>query len=71
MRVSPATRRERDEQKRLAAGAFSAHAPGLSFIVGFWLIYALLTIANRAFDPGPPDRRPDIALDVVDHDFAR
>jgi two-component system LytT family sensor kinase len=33
-----------------------------SFIVGFWLIYALLTIANHAFDPGPPDRRPDSAL---------
>jgi signal transduction histidine kinase len=31
----------------------------LSFIVGFWLIYALLTIANHAFDTGPPDRRPD------------
>ena len=36
----------------------------LSFIIGFWLIYALLTIANRAFDPGPPDRRPDTALDT-------
>lgn len=34
----------------------------LSFIVGFWLIYALLTIANHAFDPGPPDRRADSAL---------
>jgi two-component system LytT family sensor kinase len=34
----------------------------LSFIVGFWLIYALLTIANRAFDPGPPDRQPDVGL---------
>src|SRR5512140_3588382 len=33
-----------------------------SFIVGFWLIYALLTIANHAFDPGPPDRRPDWTL---------
>jgi two-component system, LytTR family, sensor kinase len=33
-----------------------------SFIVGFWLIYALLTIANHAFDPGPPGRRPDGAL---------
>ena len=33
-----------------------------SFIVGFWLIYALLTIANHAFDPGPPDRRPDSTL---------
>jgi two-component system LytT family sensor kinase len=33
-----------------------------SFIVGFWLIYALLTIANHAFDPGPPDRRPDWSL---------
>ena len=31
----------------------------ISFIVGFWLIYALLTIANHAFDPGPPDLRPD------------
>ena len=30
----------------------------VSFIVGFWLIYALLTIANHAFDPGPPDGRP-------------
>jgi two-component system LytT family sensor kinase len=34
----------------------------VSFIVGFWLIYALLTIANHAFDPGPPGRRPDGAL---------
>ena len=33
-----------------------------SFIVGFWLIYAMLTIANHVFDPGPPDRRPDSAL---------
>jgi two-component system, LytTR family, sensor kinase len=33
-----------------------------SFIVGFWLIYALLTIANHAFDPGPADRRPDSGL---------
>jgi two-component system, LytTR family, sensor kinase len=33
-----------------------------AFIVGFWLIYALLTIANHAFDPGPPDRRPDGSL---------
>jgi signal transduction histidine kinase len=33
-----------------------------SFIVGFWLIYALLTIANHAFDPGPPGRRPDAGL---------
>ncbi len=36
----------------------------ISFIVGFWLIYALLTIANHAFDPGPPDRRPDAALTI-------
>lgn len=34
----------------------------IAFIVGFWLIYALLTIANHAFDPGPPGRRPDGAL---------
>ena len=34
----------------------------ISFIIGFWLIYALLTIANHAFDPGPPDRRPDGTL---------
>jgi two-component system LytT family sensor kinase len=34
----------------------------ISFIIGFWLIYALLTVANRAFDQGPPDRRPDAAL---------
>jgi two-component sensor histidine kinase len=34
----------------------------ISFIVGFWLIYALLTIANHAFDPGPPGRRPDWTL---------
>jgi two-component system LytT family sensor kinase len=34
----------------------------ISFIVGFWLIYALLTIANHAFDQGPPERRPDAAL---------
>jgi len=33
-----------------------------SFIVGFWLLYALLTIANHAFDPGPPDRRPDSGI---------
>ena len=33
-----------------------------SFIIGFWLIYALLTIANRAFDSGPPDRPPDAGL---------
>jgi two-component system, LytTR family, sensor kinase len=31
----------------------------IAFIVGFWLIYALLTIANHAFDTGPPGRRPD------------
>src|SRR5690242_9307394 len=34
----------------------------LAFIVGFWLLYALLTIANHAFDPGPPGRRPDGSL---------
>jgi two-component system LytT family sensor kinase len=34
----------------------------IAFIVGFWLIYALLTIANHAFDPGPPGRRPDSTL---------
>jgi two-component system, LytTR family, sensor kinase len=34
----------------------------ISFIVGFWLIYALLTIANHAFDQGPPERRPNAAL---------
>ena len=34
----------------------------IAFIVGFWLIYALLTIANHAFDPGPPDRRADTTL---------
>ncbi len=34
----------------------------ISFIVGFWLIYALLTIANHAFDSGPPGRRPDGTL---------
>jgi two-component system LytT family sensor kinase len=34
----------------------------ISFIVGFWLIYALLSMANHAFDPGPPDRRPDGTL---------
>jgi two-component system, LytTR family, sensor kinase len=34
----------------------------IAFIVGFWLIYALLTIANHAFDPGPPGRRPDGSL---------
>ena len=33
-----------------------------AFIGGFWLIYAVLTIANHAFDPGPPDRRPDDSL---------
>ncbi|MGH7634596.1 MAG: sensor histidine kinase, partial [Gemmatimonadaceae bacterium] len=27
----------------------------ISFIVGFWLIYALLAIANHAFDSGPSD----------------
>ena len=49
-------------------GSPSEHFPltrrDLSFIVGFWLIYALLTIANRAFDPGPPGRRPDVALNT-------
>lgn len=34
----------------------------VSFIIGFWLIYALLTIANHAFDPGPlgpvPEQTP-------------
>ncbi|MEP7064450.1 MAG: histidine kinase [Gemmatimonadota bacterium] len=34
----------------------------ISFIVGFWLIYALLSIANRAFDSGPQVRGPDVAL---------
>jgi two-component system LytT family sensor kinase len=34
----------------------------ISFIVGFWLIYALLSMANHAFDQGPPDRRPDGTL---------
>ncbi|MBK5187588.1 MAG: hypothetical protein JJD97_05045, partial [Gemmatimonadaceae bacterium] len=34
----------------------------LSFIVGFWLLYALLTIANHVFDPGSPERRPDTSL---------
>ncbi len=31
----------------------------LSFIVGFWLIYALLTIANYVFDAGPRGQGPD------------
>ncbi|MFI5243325.1 MAG: hypothetical protein ACHQRL_09985, partial [Gemmatimonadales bacterium] len=50
------------------AGAPAEHYPltrrDLSFIVGFWLIYALLTIANHAFDPGPPDRRADGTLTI-------
>ena len=33
----------------------------LSFIIGFWLIYALLTIANHAFDTGPRVNGPDAA----------
>ncbi|MEO7038827.1 MAG: histidine kinase [Gemmatimonadaceae bacterium] len=32
------------------------------FIVGFWLLYALLNIANHVFDLGPPDRHPDTTL---------
>jgi signal transduction histidine kinase len=47
-------------------GSLLEHFPltrrDISFIIGFWLIYALLTIANHAFDQGPPDRRPDAAL---------
>jgi len=31
----------------------------IAFIVGFWLIYALLTIANHLFDPGPTGARPN------------
>ena len=31
----------------------------IAFIVGFWLIYALLTIANHAFDTGPRGPGPD------------
>lgn len=34
----------------------------IAFIVGFWLIYALLTTASHAFDSGPPGRRPDSTL---------
>jgi two-component system LytT family sensor kinase len=34
----------------------------IAFIVGFWLIYALLTTASHAFDPGPAGRPPDSAL---------
>ena len=45
---------------------FAEHFPltrrDYAFIVGFWLLYALLTIANHAFDSGPPDRRPDWTL---------
>lgn len=33
----------------------------LSFIIGFWLIYALLTIANHAFDTGPRGNGLDAA----------
>jgi two-component system, LytTR family, sensor kinase len=50
-------------------GAGSASSPldhfpltrrDLAFIVAFWAIYALLTIANHVFDPGPgaPGRNP-------------
>jgi len=31
----------------------------VSFIVGFWLLYALLTIANHVFDTGPRGQGPD------------
>ena len=44
-------------------GASLEHFPltrrDISFIVGFWLIYALVSMANHAFDPGPPGQRPD------------
>jgi two-component system, LytTR family, sensor kinase len=53
-------------ESALRSAAPTEHFPltrrDIAFIVGFWLIYALLTIANRAFDPGPPGRRPDVAL---------
>jgi signal transduction histidine kinase len=46
-------------------GASMDHFPltrrDLSFIIGFWLIYALLTIANHAFDTGPRVNGPDAA----------
>lgn len=31
----------------------------VSFIIGFWLLYALLTIANHVFDTGPRGQGPD------------
>ena len=34
----------------------------IAFIVGFWLIYALLTTASHAFDSAPLGRRPDSTL---------
>jgi len=54
--------RDAAHRSGVAAEHFSLTRRDISFIVGFWLIYALLTIANHAFDPGPPDRRPDGTL---------
>jgi two-component system LytT family sensor kinase len=52
----------RDTPTHVAAPAerFPLTRRDISFIVGFWLIYALLAIANHAFDPGPPDSRPNV-----------
>lgn len=44
------------------AEQFPLSKRAVAFIVGFWLLYALLTVANHAFDPGPPDRRPETPL---------
>ena len=48
-------RDSRDATSRSAAAIeyFPFTRRDLSFIVGFWLIYALLTIANHVFDAGP------------------
>jgi len=51
----------RDTTPRTIAPAerFPLTRRDISFIVGFWLIYALLTVANHAFDSGP-DSRPSL-----------
>jgi two-component system LytT family sensor kinase len=60
--IHSADRAVRDATLRSVAPAerFPLTRRDISFIVGFWLIYALLTIANHAFDPGPPDSRPSL-----------
>ncbi|MEO6211891.1 MAG: histidine kinase [Gemmatimonadaceae bacterium] len=53
--IDSAARASRDTTARSAVSMdyFPLTRRDLSFIVGFWLIYALLTIANHAFDGGP------------------